>query len=127
VIYRFDGFTQPINDAARSICAGCGESIFKGGSTVPVKFQLKRADGTPVAASQSPVWLTPVIGSAVTASVDEGIYSDAASSGLSYRWDAASQQYIYNWSTKGVSAGYRYRIGVTLDDGQTYFVTVGLR
>jgi hypothetical protein len=39
VIYRFDGFLQPINDPAHQV--GAGESVFKGGSTVPVKFQLK--------------------------------------------------------------------------------------
>ena len=42
VVYRFDGFLQPINDTAHQV--GATTSIFKAGSTVPVKLQLKRAD-----------------------------------------------------------------------------------
>ncbi|MGW6930873.1 PxKF domain-containing protein [Lentzea sp. NPDC054927] len=44
-----------------------------------------------------------------------------------FRWDATAQQYIYNWQTKGPTAGYTYRIGARLEDGQVHFVTVGLR
>ena len=36
-------------------------------------------------------------------------------------------QYIYNWSTKGLAAGFYYRIGVRLDDGATYTVNIGLK
>jgi MBG domain (YGX type) len=47
VVYRFDGFLQPINDTAHTLTCGspCPMSIFKAGSTVPVKFQLKDASG----------------------------------------------------------------------------------
>ena len=44
-----------------------------------------------------------------------------------FRYDAASGQYVFNWSTKGLTPGYYYRIGVKLDDGQTYYVNIGLR
>ena len=44
VIYRFDGFLQPINDTAHEV--GTSTSVFKAGSTVPVKLQLKKADGS---------------------------------------------------------------------------------
>ena len=125
VKYKWEGFQQPINDTAHQI--GTSTSIFKGGSTVPAKFQLKKADGTVVQANSLPQWLTPAKGSATSAPVDESVYSDPATSGTAYRWDATSQQYIYNWSTKGSSAGFYYRIGVTLDDGQTYYVNIGLR
>jgi hypothetical protein len=129
VIYRFDGFLQPINDTARPQNCGspCATSIFKGGSTVPVKFQLKDANGNLVQAGSLPQWLTPVKGSATSATVDESNYSDPATSGSTFRWDSTSQLYIYNWSTKGFTTGYYWRIGVTLDDGQTYYVNVGLR
>ncbi|MDX6295697.1 MAG: hypothetical protein QOH50_4772, partial [Kribbellaceae bacterium] len=46
-----------------------------------------------------------------------------ADSGSTYRSDG--QQYIYNWKTG--TGGYYYRIGVTLDDGQSYYVNIGLR
>jgi hypothetical protein len=125
VIYRWDGFLQPINDTAHQ--TSLTTSTFKGGSTVPVKFQLKDCNGNVVQASSLPAWLTPAKGSVTTAPVDETTYSDPATNGTTYRWDATSQQYIYNWSTKGSTAGYYYRIGVTLDDGQTYYVFIGLR
>jgi hypothetical protein len=129
VIEQCDGFLQPINDTSHpTVCgAGCVASIFKGGSTVPVKFQLKMPDGTIVQAGSLPQWLTPQRGSPTTAPIDESVHSDPATSGTSYRWDSTSQQYIYNWSTKGATVGYYYRISVILDDGQTYTVDVGLR
>jgi alpha-tubulin suppressor-like RCC1 family protein len=73
VIYRFDGFLQPINDTSHSlVCgAGCVTSIFKGGSTVPAKFQLKKADGTIIQASSLPQWLTPAKGNPTTVPIDE--------------------------------------------------------
>jgi hypothetical protein len=125
VIYRWDGFLQPINDTAHQI--GLTTSIFKGGSTVPAKFQLKKADGTIVQSGATPQWLTPTRGSTTSAPVDETVYSDTATSGTTFQWDATGQQYIYNWSTKSQTAGYYYRVGVKLDDGQTYTVDVGLR
>ncbi len=36
-------------------------------------------------------------------------------------------QYQYNWSTKGLKAGYYYRIGAKLDDGTTAYVYIGLK
>jgi hypothetical protein len=125
VIYRFDGFLQPINDTAHQI--GTATSIFKAGSTVPVKLQLKRADGSKVQATAAPVWELPAKGSPTTAPVSEPAYSVAADSAATYRWDGGEMQYIYNWNTDSAGKGYYHRIGVKLDDGQTYFVNIGLR
>ena len=125
VIYRWDGFKQPINDTAHEI--GQGLSVFKGGSTVPAKLQLERADGTVVQANRPPQWLVPVKGSPTNALEGELLFSDAETSGTDFRWDAGGQQYQYNWSTKGVAAGYQYQVKVALDDGQVYYVTIGLR
>jgi hypothetical protein len=121
VIYRFDGFLQPINDTAHQI--GVATSVFKAGSTVPVKFQLKNAAGAVVSNTGTANWLTPVKGSAMTVPVDESVYTASADSGSVYRYDG--QQYIYNWKTG--NGGNYWRIGVTLDDGQTYYVNIGLR
>lgn len=125
VIYRFDGFLQPINDTAHQ--TGTATSIFKAGSTVPAKIQVKRADGTIVQTVTAPVWLTPLKGNAATAPVDETAYTDSTTSGSAYRWDATGQQYIFNWGTSKTQVGYYWRVGVTLDDGQTYYVSIGLR
>ena len=75
-VYRFDGFLQPINDTAHQ--TGVATSVFKSGSTVPAKLQLKRADGSVVQATSQPEWLTPQRGSATAASVDETLYSESA-------------------------------------------------
>lgn len=124
VTYRFDGFLQPINDTAHQI--GVATSIFKAGSTVPVKFQLKNASGAVVQALTAPVWITPVKGSATSAPVDESVYTGVSDSGSTFRYDAAAQQYIYNWKS-GNAGGNYWRIGVKLDDGQVYYVNIGLR
>jgi fibronectin type 3 domain-containing protein len=121
VVYRFDGFLQPVNDTAHQI--GTSISVFKAGSTIPVKFQLRKADGTTVQANTAPVWLTPVKGSSMSMPVDESVYTASGDSGSIYRYDGA--QYIYNWKT-GTGGNY-WRIGVTLDDGQTYYTNIGLR
>jgi len=64
----------------------------------------------------------------MSASVSEPTYNLSDTSGDSYRWDATGEQYIYNWNTKGTFiSGRLYKISVELDDGNTYFVTVGLK
>ncbi|MFI9811645.1 OmpL47-type beta-barrel domain-containing protein [Saccharothrix variisporea] len=120
-LYRFSGYLQPVNDPATPV------SIFKAGSTVPVKFQLRDAAGNPVQSTQAPTWLTPVRGGATTSQVNESSFTDPATTDGAFRWDATARQYVYNWQTKGLSAGYHYKIGVKLDDGQLKYVTVGLK
>jgi hypothetical protein len=124
VSYRFDGFLQPINDTAHQ--TGLSTSVFKAGSTVPAKFQLKKSDGTVVQAATAPQWLT-TRGSSTTAAVDESFYSDPVTTGSTYRWDSTAQQYIYNWGTAKNQAGFYWGIGVKLDDGKTHWANIGLR
>ncbi|MDJ0335382.1 PxKF domain-containing protein [Salinibacterium sp. G-O1] len=123
VSYRFDGFLQPINDTAHQI--GTSTSVFKAGSTVPVKFRLKDADGTIVESATAPVWLAPTKGGAMTAPVDETAYAMASDSGSSYKYDSSGRQFSYNWKTG--SGGNYWRIGVKLDDGRIYYVNIALR
>jgi hypothetical protein len=122
VIYGYDGFLQPINDTAHQV--GTTTSVFKAGSTVPVKLVLKNAAGAIVQPAVAPEWLTPVKGSSMTAPVDESVYTASADSGTAFRSD--SGQWIYNWKT-GSAGGNYWRIGVRLDDGQVYYANIGLR
>ena len=119
-LYDFSGFLPPINATGPT-------SVFKAGSTVPVKFGLRDAAGAPVASRTLPQWVVPVRGGLLTSSVNETVSSDDPTTDGTFRWDATAQQYIYNWQTKGLAAGYLYRIGVRLEDGQTFYVTVGLK
>ena len=125
IVYRFDGFLQPINDTAHQI--GQNISVFKAGSTVPVKLQLKNASGALQQGVTAPLWLTPQKGSAMSASIDETVYADPATTGTAFKWDAITQQYQYNWNTKGFTAGYWYKISVKSPDNTVYMVTVGLK
>jgi hypothetical protein len=129
VKYRFDGFLQPINDTAhQQICGtNCTYSIFKAGSTVPVKFQLKDAAGNIVQTTTAPVWANPQKGNLTTMSVDESAFTDPADTASTYRWDPTGQQYIFNWGTLKSGAGNFWQIGVKLDDGASYVVDIGLK
>lgn len=125
--YAFGGFLQPINDTAHFV--GETTSVFKAGSAIPVKFQLFDANGVPVQASTPPSWLVPTKGSALaaTVTVDETEYAATASSGSSATWDATNQQYIYNYKTAKSQSGNYWRIGVSLGDGNTYYVSIALK
>lgn len=123
VVFRFDGFLQPINDTGHS---GGSASIFKAGSTIPVKLQLKKADGTVVQGS-APVLVAPEKGAAMTSPVNESVFSDTPSSGGEFKWDPVAQQWIYTLGTKGLAAGFYYRIGAKLPDGSTQYVVIGLK
>ncbi len=125
IVYKWSGFSQPINDITYNPTQSA--SVFRGGSTVPVKFQLKNASGTSVQSKTLPLWLEPQKGASMSAAVDESTYSDPATSGTTFKWDATSQQYIYNWSTKGLAMGYWHKIFAKLDDGTVQSVVVGLR
>ena len=127
VIYRFDGFIQPINDTGHALTCGspCPASTFKGGSTIPVKFALTDANGVSVQPAVAPLWVTPRKGAATNSAVDEQDVSEPATTDATYR--LRGDHYAYNWSTKGFATGFFWRIGVTLDDGQTYSVNIALR
>jgi hypothetical protein len=124
-IYKWIGFLQPVNDVARQV--SLLPSVFKSGSTVPVKFQLQNANGMPVQSPTLPEWLQPKQGAKMSAFTSEAVSADSPTSGTYFKWDPVTQQYIYNWNTKGFPTGYWYKIAVRLDDGTTRFVTVGLR
>lgn len=124
VEYDWRGFSQPINDTSYSPLT---QSVFKVGSTVPVKFNLRDVNGALVQARSAPMWLAPQRGNSMKARIDEATNTTAASTGSHYRYDALEKQYIYNWSTKGLTPGYWYRIFAQLDDGKVYSVIIGLR
>ena len=63
----------------------------------------------------APQWLAPEKGAATSATVNEAVWTDPATSGTTF--ERTGDQWHYNWKTKGVAAGFTYRIGVRLDDG----------
>jgi hypothetical protein len=123
VTYKWDGFRQPITDTAHDQGAA---SVFKAGSTIPVKYQLRKADGTVVQGAAGS-WITPVRGAVTFAALTDDGTSVAADSGSVFRWDGTDRQWIYNWGTAKADANKQFTIGVRLDDGQVYSAVIGLR
>ncbi len=106
VIYKFDGFLDPVHKDGRT---------FKVGDTIKVQFRLRNASGHHATVVTSPQWLTPVpLGSTVPTGF--GSVTPIKRDGSTW---------IINWNTKGMAPG-RYRIRVTLDDGTEHIVEVVL-
>jgi hypothetical protein len=130
--YRFIGLSQPVNDPP-----GSNQSVFKVGSTVPLKFQLGVAgtglisDALAAAiASGGKATVSFQHTSAVTLQVDESLYTDTPTPGNTFRYDATGRQFIYNWGTKGLATGnWTVTVTVKRQDGTsfTHSVVVGLR
>ncbi len=104
-------------------------SVFKQGSTVPLKFRVCDANGNSVGPTSFAPSVVSTFGmtSSVsgTGSVNETTVS--ATADTAFRWDSSGQQWIYNLSTKSLTAGYTYTYTVTLNDGTKILITFGLR
>ena len=121
VLYRWDGFLQPINDTAHALGP---MSKFKAGQTIPAKFVLKNAAGAAVQQTGIPTFTrTGLLGACDSNAALENPEFVSASVVPQYTWDGA--QYHYNWSTKGLTAGL-YRIFANLADGTAPSVDICL-
>ena len=121
VLYRWDGFLQPINDTAHDLGP---MSKFKAGQTIPAKFVLKNAAGAVVQQTGIPTFTrTDRLGACDSAAALENPELVSASVVPQYKWDGS--QYHYNWSTKGLPAGL-YRIYANLADGTAQSVDICL-
>jgi hypothetical protein len=119
VRYDFCGIRPPINPD--------GTSIFKLGSTVPVKFQLKDAKGNFVSSATARIYVTKISNNVTGTEVEvEAVSTSAATTGNLFRYDPTDNQYIFNLSTKNLSTG-TWKIRIALDDGTNQFVNISLR
>jgi HYR domain-containing protein len=115
--YAWSGVLPPIN--------ADGSSVFKVGSTVPVKFTLPSS----ACASTSNVVATlswKPVSSAAAGAANAAVSTSAATSGNQFRYDPTSGQYVFNWSTKGLAPG-AYLLQINLGDGVMHTVSVGLK
>jgi hypothetical protein len=115
--YIFSGILQPINSD--------GSSIFKLGSTVPIKFQLLDASGNNVDTAEAQLHIAKVT-NYVVGDQTEGISSGSANSGNLFRYDAGTHQYSYNLATKNLSKG-TWQMIIELDDGSVHNGIISLR
>ena len=114
VTYAWSGVPRPFS--------ADGTSTFKGGSTIPVKVALTGASA-PITNATITLSYARVLNGVV------GSYMDAstnvkASAGSSFRY--SGNQYIFNWSTKGLAPG-RYSVKVNLGDGVPHAVPITLK
>jgi len=110
---------QPIN--------ADGTSVFKQKSTVSAKFRVCDAYGNSVGTPGvvSTFNLFQTVSGTATIAVNEPV--DSTSAFTEFRWSPADQEWIFNISTKNLSANktYFYRIG--LNDGTYIEFSFGLR
>jgi len=100
VNYDYSGVLKPINSD--------GSSEFKAGVIIPVKFQLKDADGNYVKNAEAKLFFGN--------GTNENIF----------RYDNKNNQYVFNMKTKNLTAG-TYELKIELDDGTTKIATISLK
>jgi hypothetical protein len=124
VLYKWSGFGQPINDPV----AGASQmSVFKAGSNVSVKFQLKDASGAVMQAGRLPTFSVSAPQACSAGAVDESVSTATGDTGTTYRWDSTAQQYTYNYKPASTLAGQCQSVKATLDDGTTQGVLIGYK
>jgi hypothetical protein len=117
VIYAWSGVLQPIN--------ADGSSIFKAGSTVPIKFQLTGGSAS-ITSAQAKLYIAKIDDNVVGTEV-EAVTSTPASTGNEFRPpELAGGEYVYNWGTKGYEPG-TYQLRIDLGDQTTNTVVVSLK
>jgi hypothetical protein len=116
VAYAWSGVLQPLN--------ADGSSIFKLGSTIPVKVALT-GDSACITNGVFKLYLTK-LGSAATGSDLEAVSTSAADSGNTFRYDSNTGQYVFNLGTKGLTEG-TWQLRIDLGDGSTNTVQFSLK
>jgi hypothetical protein len=122
VVYKTVGdfFLAPLNTRAPW-------SLFKAGSTIPVKFQLLDASGNPVPGATARISFSKSGDNPPPEGELEVAYStSAATTGNLFRYDPVAGQYIFNWGTKKVAIGTWF-IWVWVDDGDWHGIQIGLK
>ena len=108
---------QPIN--------ADGSSIFKLGRTVPIKLTLTDETGAPVTGEPLRLSLAK-LANEVEGDVLEGDFAAGSANDGSLFRESGAGQYIYNLSTKGLSAG-TWNVRATTADGSIFRVRISLR
>ncbi len=118
VVYSFGGMLAPIKSD--------GTSVFKLGSTIPVKFQLKDSQGNFITSAVAKLSIQKYSDNAPIGEPIEAISTAFSTTGNLFRYDTSENQYIFNFSTKALSTGL-WQLRIELDDTEKYVVFVGLK
>ena len=111
--WTFNGFFQPVdmNNVINTV---------KGGSTVPIKFELFKGTTELTATSNVKQPLTAKqinCGSLASTGTDE--IELTATGGTSLRYDTTGGQFIYNWQTPKGPVGSCYAVTISAQDGSS--------
>jgi pimeloyl-ACP methyl ester carboxylesterase len=117
VIYDFGGFLPPIK--------ADGSGVYNLGRTLPIKFQLKDANGNFVSNARAKLVVTNLQNGIVgTNTVD--LATSTTDTGNLFRYDSTANQYIYNFDSGQLTTG-TWQLKVVLDDGNSDAVIVSLK
>lgn len=95
--YDMTGILSPFN--------ADGTSVWKYGSTIPVKVKVTDCDSKPVSGLALQVGTRLVTAGSPGDAIGEAASTSAADTGTVMRYDATAGQYIYNFATKSLSDG----------------------
>ena len=115
-VFSWSGVLRPVNTD--------GSSIFKQGSTIPVKFSLTGADAG-IANLTAKLYLSQS-STVDPVAANEAVSTSAADSGNTFRYDAMAQQYLFNLSTRSLSQG-AWRLRIDLGDGTDHVVKIQIK
>jgi hypothetical protein len=116
VSYHWSGILQPVN--------ADGTSIFRLGSTIPVKFRVI-SDAGPIVDVVARLTVARVSGTPTGTVVESDVLA-AGVAGGTFRYDATNDQYIYNLSTRSLTTG-TWRLTIDLGDGVARTAVISLR
>jgi hypothetical protein len=108
--WRMDGFYQPIE-----MLTGVWNTV-KGGSTVPLKFEIFAGD-TELTSTSAVTTLTPQLVPCEAGGTEDPIDA-TATGGTSLRYDTTEGQFIFNWQTPR-QPGKCYKVTMTAQDGSS--------
>jgi hypothetical protein len=113
------GILQPINPD--------GTSVFKQGSTVPAKFRVCDAAGNSIG---TPGVVKSFGQLVIRTGTDSPVVTEdvvSTTPDTAFRWSATDQQWIFNISTKSLSANRTYTYRIVLADGTNIDFQFGLK
>jgi hypothetical protein len=110
--YNFGtGFYQPVdNRMANGV---------KGGSTVPMKFEVfQTLSGTELKSTSAiNTWITSKVNCTTMTSLGEDAIEQYVTGGTSLRWDTTGDFFILNWQAPKAPVGTCYTVNVFANDG----------
>ncbi len=137
-VWTLKGFYAPIGEA-NSIITKKGDAVpaatdktvwntAKGGSTIPLKFNVAKdnvqqtSTGTDVVKSFTAAKLSSCSGT-----VTDGIEELSTTGSTSLRYDTTDKQYVQTWKTSTVSTNTCFRVALTTADDSVIYTFVQLR